>query len=393
MAAMEITTKIGCSINCRFCPQKVLVSEYFKKADRPEYLSFTTFQTCLDKLPAEVMINFAGMCEPWLNPECTKMVKYAAQRGHKIGIYTTLEGMREEDVEALSQIDIHKFVLHVPDADQNSRIEVTKEYLAVLKKLMEKDVSCLASISCHGSMDERVLRLITSDWKQEDTFQANDRAGNLHTGEVPHQEMTGQIYCNACGRNPDHNVLLPDGTVVLCCMDYGMEHIMGNLLFDSYEDIINGREADKIRRNMAEETERILCRKCQYAVSDSELAERYLQSVEQSEEIWAAKCWLEKQNAAHCKENEQLKNWRKELEDWCKELEGQCNDLKDWCEELTQAKCYLAEKCEEMETKIKEKDARVHSLEEKIKYEKDRMRKIMEHPVLRRMIVFMHLDI
>lgn len=188
-------------------------------------------------------------------------------------------------------------------------------------------------------------------------------------------------------------MLLPDGTVVLCCMDYGMEHIMGNLLFDSYEDIINGREANKIRRNMAEETERILCRKCQYAVSDSELAERYLQSVEQSEEIWAAKCWLEKQNDAHRKENEQLKNWRKELEDWCKELEDQCKELKDWCEELTQAKCYLAEKCEEMETKIKEKDARVHSLEEKIKYEKDRMRKIMEHPVLRRMIVFMHLDI
>ncbi len=37
----------------------------------------TIFQKCLDKMPADVKIIFVGMCDPWLNLECTKMVKYA----------------------------------------------------------------------------------------------------------------------------------------------------------------------------------------------------------------------------------------------------------------------------------------------------------------------------
>ena len=35
-----------------------------------------------------------------------------------------------------------------------------------------------------------------------------------------------------------HNVVLPNGDVSLCCMDYGLEHIIGNLLDQEYEDVI-----------------------------------------------------------------------------------------------------------------------------------------------------------
>ena len=35
-----------------------------------------------------------------------------------------------------------------------------------------------------------------------------------------------------------HNVMLPNGDVSLCCMDYGLEHILGNLIEQDYEDVI-----------------------------------------------------------------------------------------------------------------------------------------------------------
>jgi len=33
-------------------------------------------------------------------------------------------------------------------------------------------------------------------------------------------------------------VLLPNGDVSLCCMDYGLDHIIGNLHKQTYEDVI-----------------------------------------------------------------------------------------------------------------------------------------------------------
>ena len=40
-----------------------------------------------------------------------------------------------------------------------------------------------------------------------------------------------------------HNITLPNGDVSLCCMDYGLEHIIGNLLEQDYEDVIPDNNA------------------------------------------------------------------------------------------------------------------------------------------------------
>lgn len=57
--------------------------------------------------------------------------------------------------------------------------------------------------------------------------------------------------------------MLPDGRVIICSNDWGMKHVLGNLLEQSYEDIMNGEEAQRIRRAMNDETKDvILCRNC-----------------------------------------------------------------------------------------------------------------------------------
>ena len=35
--------------------------------------------------------------------------------------------------------------------------------------------------------------------------------------------------CAKTHTNLNENVLLPDGTVIMCCMDYGMTGVFGNL--------------------------------------------------------------------------------------------------------------------------------------------------------------------
>ena len=50
-------------------------------------------------------------------------------------------------------------------------------------------------------------------------------------------KIGGGYYCNRALRM-NHNVLLPNGDVVLCCMDFGMQHVLGNLKRQSYEEIL-----------------------------------------------------------------------------------------------------------------------------------------------------------
>lgn len=71
----------------------------------------------------------------------------------------------------------------------------------------------------------------------------------------------GKIICNRT-KDLNHWVLLPDGTVVLCCMDFGLKHPLGNLLTDNYDDIIAKKEYQSIISAMSDEKVDIICRKC-----------------------------------------------------------------------------------------------------------------------------------
>lgn len=68
------------------------------------------------------------------------------------------------------------------------------------------------------------------------------------------------------GEALNRNILLPDGTVLLCCMDFGIKHVLGNLLTQSYEEICNGKELTMIKEGMnGNEKIDILCRRCTHA--------------------------------------------------------------------------------------------------------------------------------
>lgn len=76
----------------------------------------------------------------------------------------------------------------------------------------------------------------------------------------------GKISCSLCGKALNHNILLPDGRVLLCCMDYGMKHVLGNLMEQSYEEIMNGKEINKIKDAInGDESIDVLCRGCSSA--------------------------------------------------------------------------------------------------------------------------------
>lgn len=64
----------------------------------------------------------------------------------------------------------------------------------------------------------------------------------------------------------NHSILLPDGSVVLCCMDFGMKHVLGNLAKQSYEELFTGKEMQKIKEAMKDDRLDIICRRCSSAI-------------------------------------------------------------------------------------------------------------------------------
>ena len=248
MGRLEITTHIGCPMQCVDCPQKLLLSTYKGK----KMMDFEDYKKVIDKIPTDVRIDFSGMCEPFCNPRCADMILYAAAHGNSLALYTTLQGATEEDYKKLKDVEYEVVTIHIPDNENRSTFKITDSYLNLLSK-WECD-----NYSCHGTIDERVLPYLKNG-KNLITFM-HDRAGNVDTRDHYYAPPSTRVACRNCWTALNHNVLLPDGTIILCCMDYGMTEVFGNLFTQSYKDILTSWTAEYMRVKM--QNQDCLCKHC-----------------------------------------------------------------------------------------------------------------------------------
>ena len=266
---IQVTPKLGCSVNCHFCPQDVFIKA-FSDGKRKPVMSLQEFKCCLDKTPASTIIEFAGFVEPFLNPEAADMILYVAETGREVSLFTTLVGMDKGIWNKLKDVPFRKVVLHLPDEKQYANIPMTDEYFELLRKMVAHKKldgsNFIDLVNSQAEIHPKVMEIISGKvlvWSGD----LIDRAGNLEVeGARSAVVEEGPIYCKTAA-HVDHNILLPDGSLVLCCMDMGMKHVIGNLLEESYEDIMHGKIIKDIRKKMAEgNLNGLLCKTCTNAV-------------------------------------------------------------------------------------------------------------------------------
>jgi len=261
-AHLEVTTNIGCFLNCVFCPQEKLIKSYGN--DKIKNLFLDDFKKYIDKIPVEVDIHFSGFCEPFINLYCTEMIEYAVRNRHKVSIFTTLMGTTKQDYEKLSNYHFDKICIHIPDNEGRSKFKITDDYINLLEYVLKNKLSCNKFwINCHGTPHKKIEHLIN---EPIDTF-IIDRAGNVEIEGTTKNDIYGMFTCSAVGHKLNQNVLLPNGDIVLCCMDYELKHVLGNLNYCSYNELFFGKEAEKIRKTFdGKICEDILCEKCNRAI-------------------------------------------------------------------------------------------------------------------------------
>lgn len=275
---LEVTTNVGCGMRCEYCPQPRIVAAYKARrmtrdgdVARSRVMSLQSFERCLRTVPREVDIHFSGLSEPWLAPDCGAMVRFAAERGHRVAMFTTADGMSASDLTAISRVDFKRFVVHLPDAYGEMRLRPTPAYLEVIEALADGIVGAVEFMTLgvpHPKVRERIG--YTPSSRRVHTRAGNVDVAGLTVGaavsaaEIAARNRGTSLVCRA--NRMFANVLLPNGDVQLCCMDYGLEHVLGNLLATSYADIITGPRFAEFLAALAAPDSDVLCRRCEYAV-------------------------------------------------------------------------------------------------------------------------------
>jgi len=289
-ANIEITTYIGCPLACKFCPQDLLIKSYKgENYTGKRIMTQGSYKSMLAKIPKQVQILFSGFVEPWTNPECTDMIIHTLEQGYRVSIFTTLQGMKPEQatkiIQKLKENSelINVICIHLPDKDMFMRGWKNKpEYFEVLDKFF------LYYIERGGLSDK--LQAMTMDKAgtphpaiaeryglRLGSFYGHDRAGSLDRDKngVSGEAMISDVrhsFKNGCSATPstfyNHQVLLPNGDIQICCMDYGLKNTLGNLNdLEKWEDIFTTQEYKEVERmsNTVEYTDKLICKSCHLA--------------------------------------------------------------------------------------------------------------------------------
>lgn len=277
---LEFTTTLspkGCIVDCAFCPQRTLEKIYHAHKGQPKVLSKENFIKIIDKLPKEVRITFSGFTEPWLNKECSSMVEYAHYEGHPVSAFSTGVGMKVEDVDIIEEIPWTTgpnggFCLHLPDKERIAKHPLSKKLTKVYERFYEVQDSIQGFyVMSMGEVHDSVKHL----WPDPVIPNFWSRAGNL-LGEAQikpdlakirdrfkHMDHKSQPSTCGCVEHLYHNVVLPNGEVSICCMDYSLEKILGNILEQEYDDIMP-----------APLSSFDICGRCENGVSPSDIIEK-----------------------------------------------------------------------------------------------------------------------
>lgn len=232
MRTLEITSYIGCPNRCGYCCQDVLLENYEGK----QSMDVQDFINILRNVPKDVRIDFSGFSEIFFHPSGSAMIRNAYEQGYQVVLYTTLEGLREVDIDTLKGVKFAEVVFHKwPGLDKNIWYE--------RKDIFQREVQ-------HGRIAE-----MTPQWLWS-------RGGNLFHVPV----KMGGLHCLYANKDFDHNVVLPNGDVVLCCQDYGLKHKLGNLLKTNFNDM----KRERIARLSSARDSILLCRTCELAQYDTD---------------------------------------------------------------------------------------------------------------------------
>lgn len=271
--AIQITTNVPCSVNCSYCPQDALTNAYFNgNPSRESVLTLESFKAYIDTVPKKLKVMFSGFGEPMQNKEIAAMFRYATERGHLTFLSTSLHGATLDTINEIYNTRLGSMHIHI-DEKHLKNLHQDKEYIKIISTLYlytQTNPDFMVIFTCMSDLPEQFHYLIgkRNIFVNQGPYHMANRCGNLTGPNFEINFSHDDIKCCKTfdGYNLNRTVMLPDGTLVLCEMDYGMKHVLGSLKTQSYDEILQSEASQRIRKAMSDEEIPLICRECNLAV-------------------------------------------------------------------------------------------------------------------------------
>ncbi len=194
----------------------------------------------------------------------------ASEEPSNRGLYNASRALLGE-IKLLADIPFKRFCVHLPDGGGLMRISVDDQHLQRLNSVAAAQIGGLewmtlgephplieGSLGAHRSSDRVHTRAANVKIEALGVrVSISDATIAARTSDRPIICRRHRIYAN---------VLMPNGDLQLCCMDYGLEEHLGNLGEASYRDIIRGERFAGVIARLNDPNGKILCRRCEYAL-------------------------------------------------------------------------------------------------------------------------------
>jgi len=270
---LEITNV--CERACSFCPGTLRAQAFMDRF---------VFKRALSEIQllAE-QVYFHVMGEPLLHPQFGWMVEHCAELGMPVAITTNGLHLNERTEQALlnpivRQVNFSLHGLDLGTADTATGIAGTE--LAVFERVLAFTLRALqehpelyinfrfwSGHSVPEAVRERLategLIVPTEPWGQSLRLR-----GRLYLHTAAQFDWPGEAaesQQGSCRALATHCAILVDGSIVPCCLDRNGSMVLGNIVHDSLETVLDGPRASAMRsgfgrRELVEE----LCRHCGY---------------------------------------------------------------------------------------------------------------------------------
>ncbi len=268
-----------CNLSCSMCPREL---------NRPfGYMEFNLFKKIIDEsilYGKRLIITINKDGEPLLHPGLSQMVKYAKDKkaAYKINFYTNGILLTEEKSSELIKsgldtihISIDAFTKETYRKIKNSqKLEVAEENvqrLVALKKKLQSKMPLVVVKIIQTPDTQNEIKPFIHKWKGIADFveigEYHNWDGTVKSSNQsnPNELSDGinRYPCTFLWYNP---VILWDGRITTCCVDYQGKGIIGDIKEESLANIWQGDELQRIRKaHLENKYDSIpLCSNCQF---------------------------------------------------------------------------------------------------------------------------------
>lgn len=260
-----------CNLHCSFCPGT---------GRKKQAMTEETFSSLMPKLrPWTDYLYFHIMGEPLLHPDLSRFLAIAGKAGFRVILTTNGTLLKKQQEVLLSAPGLHKINISLHAFEANDLAIPFSHYLEdcfSFGKAAEGRILTVFRLWNSGGQEARngeILAAMEQSFPKPWTAEPRGtRIGNrvyLEYGDkFDWPDLNAADYGESCfcyGLR-DQIGILCDGSVVPCCLDHEGDLVLGNLLEESLESILESPRAKAIysgfsRRSAVEP----LCRKCGYA--------------------------------------------------------------------------------------------------------------------------------